>query len=64
MYAVQKMSPPSGRVIGAALQPAALETLPWVLFPSLAVPAFAILHLTALLVFARREAPLDPRRRG
>lgn len=45
---------------GVALQPAALETLPWVLFPTLAVPAFAILHLIALLVFARRDQSLNP----
>lgn len=41
--------------VGASLQPAALETLPWVLFPTLAVPAFSILHVLAFLVPAARR---------
>lgn len=41
-------------VLGATLQPQALETVPWVLFPVLAVPSFAIFHLWALAAVGPR----------
>lgn len=43
-------------VTGVLLRPAALESLPWVLFPALAVPGFTLGHLVAILAFSAQRA--------
>ena len=44
-------------VAGLTLRPAELDLWPLILFPTLAVPFFGVLHLLAILQFRSEEAP-------
>lgn len=47
----------SAIVAGLALRPAELDLWPLILFPTLAVPFFGVLHLLAILQFRSEVAP-------